>query len=421
MINEQGVTKPNSKRWVVLATCVPLIGLAGYVFAWILVSSSADESIRNAERLLATGQADEARHRLRWVVWFQPDHPEANLLIGQSHLESQEYDAAILRFESVKANAPEFGRARQNLAGCLLNNNQLEKAEQILRQLAQSSPQSLPIHRELAVLLLGQLRSDEAVQVLLQFLDRADKLNVADRLVVLRDLLKSQFLAPLPEDCIDSLLAADFQHPGQTTVAIALAKCLLRLGRETEAAQIIRQLQSRQPSSPAVQILQLEFKVELRNYADARISISDIEQTVTSTMSDSPYLTAKFYLLKSSLEEHDGDFQAAMESLQLAATVRSLDRPSKIRLARMMQRSGRVDSASELFATIHHQAEAELALWHLTGKILDRMPSREECETISGLFETLQEPAQSDGWRRVAEELGSARKNVSSLEFGMSK
>ena len=400
---------------------MPLIGLAGYAFACILVSSSADESIRNAERLLATGQADEARHRLRWVVWFQPDHPGANLLIGQSHLESQEYDAAILRFESVKETAPEFGRAQQTLAGCLLNQNQLEKAELILRQLIESSPQSLPIHRELAVLLLGQLRSDEAVEVLLQFLDGAKDLSVADRLVVLRDLLKSQFLAPLPEDCIDSLQAADSQHPGQTTVAVALADCLLRLGRETEAEQIIRQLQARQPSSPAVQILKLQLTVDLRNYADARRSISDVEQTVTSTMSDSPYLAAKFFLLKSLLDENDGNFQAAMESLERAATIRPLDRPSRIRHARMMQRTGKTDSASELFATIHHQAEAELALWHMTGKVLDRTPSRKECEKISALFETPEKPTQSEAWRRAGEELNLATSNVTSLESRMPK
>jgi predicted Zn-dependent protease len=415
------VINPNCKRWLVLATCVPLIGIAGYVFAFIRVSSSADESIHNAERLLATGQADEARHRLRWVVWFQPDHPGANLLIGQSHLESQDYEAAILRFESVKPTAPEFGRARQNLAACLLNQNQLEKAELILRQLVQATPQSLPVHRELAVLLLGQLRSDEAVQVLLKFLKTTEKLNVADRMVVLRDLLKSQFLAPLPEDCLESLQAADSQHPGQTTVAVALANCFLRLGRQAEAANVINQLQDRLPSSPVVQILQLQFMVELRNYEDARSTIPDIEQTLTSTVNESPYSTAKFYLLKSTLEEHDGDYHAAIVSLQRAATVRPLDRPSRIRHARMIQRTGRTDSASELFAKIHHQAEAELTLWHLTGKILDRMPSREECEKVSGLFETLEKPTQSDAWRRVAEEVTSATDNVSGPGSGMSK
>lgn len=404
---------PNHKRWLVLAACIPLIGLMGYLFSYLLVSSSADESIRNAERLLATGQADEARHRLRWVLWFQPDHPGANLLIGQSHLESKEYDAAILRFESVKATAAEFGRARQNLAGCLLNQNQLEKAEHVLRQLIQVSPQSLPVHRELAVLLPGQLRSDEAIQVLLQFLESADELSVADRIVVLRDLLKSQFLAPLPIDCVESLEAANSQHPGQTTVAIALANCLLRLGRETEAAQIVQQLQARQPSSPAVQIMQLQLMIAQSNFADARRIIPSIEQTVWSATSDSPYLTAKFYLLKSTLEERDSDFQAAIASLERAATVRPLDRPSKIRLARMMQRSGETDSASALFATIHNHAEAELALWHLTGKILDRMPSTDECEKISGLFETLGKQTQSDEWRRVGEELGSVTDNVS--------
>ena len=411
----------NCKRWLVVATCVPVIGLAGYLFAYLLVSSSADESIRNAERLLATGQADEARHRMRWVVWFQPDHPGANLLIGQSHLKSQDYEAAILRFESVKPTAPEFGRARQSLAGCLLNHNQLEKAELVLRQLIQASPQSLPVHRELAVLLLGQLRSDEAVHVLLKFLETADELSVADRMIVLRDLLKSQFLAPLPEDCIESLQAADSQHPGQTTVAVALADCLLRLGRQAEAANVINQLQDRLPSSPIVQILQLQSMVELRNYEDARSTLADIEQTLTSTLNESPFLTAKFYVLKSTLEEHDGDYHAAMESLERAATVRPLDRPSRIRHARMLQRTGRTDAASELFATINYQAEAELALWHLTGKILDRMPSREECENISGLFETLEKPTQSNAWRRVAEELKSATNNVRGLGSGMPK
>ena len=92
-----------------------------------------------------------------------------------------------------------------------------------------------------------------------------------------------------------------------------------------------------------------------------------------------------------------------------------------IRHARMMQRTGKTDSASKLFATIHHQAEAELALWHLTGKILDRTPSRKECEKISALFETLEKPTQSEAWRRVGEELSSATNNVTSLESRMPK
>lgn len=398
-----------------------LIGIAGYVFAFILVSSSADESIRNAEKLLATGQADEARHRMQWVVWFQPDHPGAHLLIGQSHLESQDYEAAVLHFKSVKPTAPEFGRARQYLAGCLLNQNQLEKAELVLRQLVLATPQSLPVHRELAVLLLGQLRSDEAIQVLLKFLKTADELSVADRMVVLRDLLKSQFQAPLPEDCIESLQAADTQHPGQTTVAVALANCLLRLGRRTKAANVINQLQARLPSSPVVQIMQLQFMVELRNYEDARSTIRNIEQTLTSSVNESPYSIAKFYLLKSTMEEHDGNYHAAIASLQRAAIAKPLDRASRIRHARMMQRTGRTNLASELFSTIHRQAEAELTLWHLTGKIDDRMLSREECERISVLFKTLEQPTQSDAWRRVAEEFNSATNNVSVLGSGMPK
>jgi len=400
---------------------VPFIGIACYVVAYLVVSSSAGESIRNAERLLAVGQPAEARDRMRWVVWFQPDHPGANLLIGRSHLESQDYEAAIPHFESIKTTASEFGRARQNLAGCLLNENQQEKAELVLRQLSHASPQSLPIHRELAVLLLGQLRSHEAVQVLLTFLKNSDELSVADRLVVLRDLLKTQFLTPLPEDCIDSLQAADSQHPGQTSVEVALANCLIRLGREAEAEQAISQLQTRQPSSPVVQILQLQFMVAQRRYQDACRIIPDIEQTLTLTVDPSPYSTARFYLLKSTLEEHDGDYHAAMESLDAAATARPLDRPSKIRYARMMQRTGKTESASDLFAMIHNQAEAELTAWHLTGEILKRIPSREECEKISALFKTLEKPIQSDQWRRIAERIDSVTNNVTDLGHRISK
>jgi tetratricopeptide (TPR) repeat protein len=421
-INGQAVAIQTCKRWlVVLATCLPLIGIAGYSVSYFVVLSSAGKVIRNAERLLASGQPEEARQRIRWIVWFQPDHPGANLLIGQSHLELQEYEAAIHRFELIKTTASEYGAARLKLAGCLLNENQLEKAEQVLRQIIQEFPESLPVHRELAVLLSGQLRSDEAVQILLKFFESADELNIFDRIVVLRDLLKSQFLAPLPEDCIESLQAANFQHPRQTSVAVALANCFLRLGREAEAAQVIEQLQAQSPSSPELQILQLKFTVGQRKYADARRIIPEIEQTLMSAENESADSTAKFYLLKSTLEEKDGDYHAAMESLERAATARPLDRASRIRHARMMQQTGDADSASELFATIHRQAEAELALWHLTGHILARMPSREECEKISGLFESLGKATQSNAWRRVAEEIDSATNNVRKFGTGMLK
>jgi predicted Zn-dependent protease len=91
------------------------------------------------------------------------------------------------------------------LAGCYLNDNQLEKAENVLSRILQSFPRSLPVRRELAVLFLGQMRADDAVLVLLESIKQQTALSTEERLTVLRELLLAQFVPPTAEACMESL------------------------------------------------------------------------------------------------------------------------------------------------------------------------------------------------------------------------
>jgi tetratricopeptide (TPR) repeat protein len=407
------------KKWLFVVAILSLCSIATYVTGHILVSSSAEESIRRAQRSFAVGQPAEARQQLKWLLWFAPDHAAANFLIGQCFLEQKNYDSAIRHFELIEASEPEFKTSQQMLAGCFLNVNQLENAEIVLRSILKASPESLAVRRELAVLLRGQMRSDEAIQVLLESIDQQSELPTMDRLAVLRDLLTAQFLAPLAEQCVESLENAHALHPGQKTVMAALAACLLDLGRETEAELLIDQLSITPQSATTANVLRIRCLIAKAKYAEARKLSARLDEEIASN--SNTYQRRKFYILKSRLQELASDYEAAGQLLERAASIAPLDRASAIRYARLLQRAGRTDLSSELFAAVHRRAEAELALWHLSGRVRDKMPTRDECDRISRLFDTLDMATQSAEWRRMAEAIESISDNHADFGFRTSQ
>jgi len=418
---KQSVAIFQHKIWQLVAGILLLFGITGYAAGFIPVSISADKSIRRAQRSLAIGQPSEARRQLKWLIWFEPDHAAANFLIGQSFLDLKEYGSAIPHFKVIEPTQPEFKASRQKLAGCFLNDNQLEKAEIVLSRILQSFPGSLPVRRELAVMFLGQMRADEAVQVLLASIKQEQELTTEERMVILRDLLVAQFAPPTAEDCKDSLLAAHAQHPGQTTVIAALSECFLALGREFDAEPLINQLISIPEHELTAAVLKLRFLISLARYADARELSSSVEEKIAGPVDDFTRVHWQFYILKSTLQEHFDDDEAAVQSLERAKLIDALDRRSAIRYARLLQRAGKTDISSKLFAAVHRRAEAEMALWHLTGKVRKRTPSRDECMIISQHFTTLDESHQASEWRRMANEVVSRPRNSTNVGFGISQ
>lgn len=402
------------KQWLFVVAILCLFSIATYVTGHILVARSAEESLRRAQRSFAIGQPAEARQQLKWLLWFAPDHAAANFLVGQCFLEQKNYDSAIRHFELIEASEPEFKASQQMLSGCFLNDNQLENAEIVLRSILKASPESLAVRRELAVLLLGQMRSDEAIQVLVEAIDQKSELLMMDRLAVLRDLLTAQFLAPLAEQCIESLQNAHARHPGQKTVMAALAGCLLDLGRETEAELLIDQLSLAPQSATTANVVRIRFLIAKAKYSEARKLSAQLDEEIASI--SNTYQRRKFYILTSRLHEFAADYEAAGQLLERAESIAPLDRASAIRYARLLQRAGKTDLSSELFAAVHRRAVSGLALWHLSGKVRDRLPTRDECDRISRLFDTLDMATQSAEWRRMAEGIESI--SDSHADFG---
>jgi thioredoxin-like negative regulator of GroEL len=420
-VAKQPVATFQLKRWLLIASILPLLCLAGYAAGFILVSNSADETIRQAQRSLAIGEPAKATQQLQSLIWFEPDHAAANFLIGQCFLELKKYDSAIAHFELVKATESEFKASQQMLAGCYLNDNQLEKAENVLSRILQSFPRSLPVRRELAVLFLGQMRADDAVLVLLESIKQQTALSTEERLTVLRELLLAQFVPPTAEACMASLQGAHAQHPGQKTVMAALSECLLDLGRLAEAETLIDQLSTMSEFETTAAVLKLRFLISQANYSDARKLSTSIEEDFVRPTNDLTRIHARFYILKSKLQELADEYDATVQSLERAESIGPLDRSSAIRYARLLQRAGKIDVSSKLFAAAHRRAEAELALWHLSGKVRERPPSRDECERISRHFDALGKSHQAAEWRRMANELESPTGNPTGFGFRISQ
>ena len=401
------VSKQRSGRgWIVSGCCILSLSLAGSGVFYGYVLLTADATLRRTEKLLALDQPDEAFQNLYLLARFDSQDASTNLLMGRIKLQQKNYSEAILHFERVSEHAPEYETALHNLAGCLLNDNQLEKAEAVLRKLVQTSPGSLPAHRELSVLLLGQLRRNEAVPVLLNYLRREIDSPPADRLAVLRDLLTAQFLAPVPEGCLESLQVASSQHPGQLPVLIALTECFWKTGRQAEAESLIQLLQSQTPTSLRVDLLELRLRISQRELSAAESLIRSIESAADSDLREAAHVDPDFQILKGEVQELSEDYSAAVRSLEYAASLRPLDRSSRARYARLLQRTGQSSKARELNAQVHRQAEAELALWHLAGKVRDQLPTSDECVKISELFTVLEQMDQATAWHRMAVDVG---------------
>lgn len=399
--------KPVSKsrhasRWKSAGLRILSFTLFGGLLFYGYVRLNEDAIRRRATKLLALNQPDDAIQSLFWLSRFDSRDPSTQLLLGQIEIRRQNFSAAIPHFASVPSGAPEYEAALGYLAACQLNDYQLEAAEDVLSRLLRLYPDSLPPYRELSVLLQGELRNREAIDTLLNCLKSSATESPDDLLIVLKDLLTAQFLPPEPDECIEHLLTADATHPEQETVMLALAECLIRTGQYRKADDVLRRSGTQNPSNVEVDLLRLQSLIAQRKTDDAERLIERLEMMATQSESQELSMNADFHLLKCQVQEQAGDYPAACQSMEMAASLRNLDRRSKARYARLLQRTGQSERAGKINSEIHQQAAAELELWHLAGQFKSRAPEDSECRRISDLFKILGEQDQSVAWEKLA-------------------
>lgn len=409
----------HSRTWKVVGFTIPGVCLAGFLVFYSYVLLTADSTRRHAAKLLALGQSVEAQQSLYWLSRFDADDATTNLLLGEIEIRRENYRGAILYLSRIPENVPEAESGLRNLAACLLNDHQLQLAEEVLWKLLRLFPASLPPYRELSVLLQGQLRHDEATDVLLSFLQHHPDPLAEDLLTVLSDLLVAQYSPPGPEECIKYLQVVDSAHPGQMPVMVALAECLVRSGQFAEADELIRRF--RQNSwSMRVGLLELESLISQQKVEEAIRLVTLLEAEGASEAGESVSANSDFQILKCRTQELARDYEAALQSLELAARLNTLDRKSMARYARLLQRTGQSTRARQVNEDVHRQAEAELALWHLAGACRDRLPTPSECQEISELLKASGKLEQSRAWQRAADCVNRLQREPDQFSSGAS-
>ncbi len=389
------------KRLISVGVCC--LGVCVVLLGYLSLVRAVGSAVRRAELVLRMGEASEAREHLAWVLQIWPSHPEARFVVGRAWLADSEFAAAIECLEVVGPDVAEFEDAQQKLAGALLLDGQLERAETVMRRHLGRFPQSVPVRRQLASVLTSQFRTRDAVEILDVSLTNDIGFSTPDRIAMMLDLLTVQFNPPAVEECVTVLQEALARHPEQPVVLLALSRGLLEAGRIVEAAAVLDELPEKDLTDRDTWLTRCRVTLGVGRDQEALVLLESAESVMSKELADNLAANARFHLLASEVVERTGDWQQALEDLNHAAESSPLDRKALVRRARLLQRLGRGAEAEADYEAAHRRASAELAVWHLLGAIQDESPEPEDCLRLAELLQELDHTREAAAWRAAAE------------------
>jgi predicted Zn-dependent protease len=382
---------------VILTVILALFGGVGY-FAWgASVRSSSEQVIRDAAQSLLKGNPAAARDHLKWLLWFEPEHPTALHLAGMSYLKQDNLPAARQCLDRIPEDSSVHENAQSLLAGALLADQQFDNAEDVLLRILKRHPKSAISCRQLSGLWLTELRSREAVRILEDYLRQRLKgpIVLSDLQFLLRDLGSAEFLPPGPQDCIESLQKSLERHPNQHRVQLALANCYVRLGKLDEAEPLLQAAGQHGGHEPDYRFVESEFWLVK----------GDVERAGTALPGSSaaPESDDRYWELRCRISEFRDDNQRALSDIDQALSLRPFTKEYESRRARLLQKLRRAEESRNVYDRSHEFAKSELELWRLTRDLGTRSPTSAECEHVAQLYESLGKKLQAGAWRRLCE------------------
>lgn len=385
---------------VVAASCISYLAIGARV------RGTSQKRLAQAALLLQQKEPAKARNTLRWMLWFEPDHPAALHLTALSYLQEQNLPAAISHLERIDNRSPVDRAARLDLAAALLADRQFQRAEMVLSDYLVRYADSLLARRQLSGLFLTERRQREARQVLENFLGvpANDALSSSDLLLALRDLSTAEFHPPLPETCRPVLEEALERNPDQTAVRVGLARCYLELGNADQAERMLQDAFTRRPDDPGIRLIYCGILLEQGRLDDAE-SVLLGEAAGASTPADKAQFLEqddRFWELRGRIAEARTDYELALTYMARAIAIRPSDPEYESRRARLLQRVGRAEEARQAYVHSHELARSELDLWDLSRELGARDPTTAECLHVARLYESLGKPRPAAAWRRLA-------------------
>jgi tetratricopeptide (TPR) repeat protein len=366
-----GSSSPRARRGRLLfALC-----LAGAVGA--ACQRGVDERVAEARALSEQQKFAESIEVLRGVLEEQPDHPEANFLLGTSLIRNGETTTAIFPLRRAAANEEYALKAGLALARTLAITQNLEDAEQVATDLLERDPDNSEALGLRAQVRLNLGRYDDAIadvdarlklnedEAELHFL-KAQALLSAKRYDESRaSLAKAETLyrdagelSNAAQSCANAgavfermdgnLKRAEQQvercvadYPTQLTALKALADLFNAQGTPDRAVEAMRRAAAAAPESVETRLLLAE-QLYLAKHADE--AIQEARQTAEDFSSLQAWLTL------AELEIRKGELVSADASLQRAVALASDPEPIRFRRADLMVSRGDLDGAEALAA-----------------------------------------------------------------------
>ncbi len=396
---------------ILIACCV--LGFAGrWLFVkWIV--SSAGTTINRAQKALATDRPESARQALNWLLWAEPQQPDALYLTGLTWQAEERIDEALACFDRIppaaiprsvtndvinrgKGNDEHLipGRVENKVhreassaaALLCLADSRLDVAEQRLVKHLQLYPDSPEIRDELRWLYFNQLRTRELEGLLERELE---KFPLEFSLAI--DLLSSEFRKQLPREGIGYLQAADKRHPDQAMVKAAIGYCLWQIGQPDDARAMFEQSLELRPDEIRVRQVVADFLLEQGG---------QLEQA-KGLLASHPADDYGWYLL-SRCSEQQRQIEVAEEQMQSALRQRPGELKYVQRRGELLRRLGRTRDADKTLQEANRLEAVQTELSELVLRGMHEQPTVEICQRLAKLNQARRRDVQARAWERAA-------------------
>lgn len=283
-----------------------------------------------------------------------------------------------------------------DLAKQCLSDFRVDDAERVLLEILASHPESVRARDELRWMYFNQFRSRELERLL------EDGLRVRPHDFSLAvDLLMSEFRPQNPREVLGYWERAASRQREQPRVLATLGYCYARVGENEQAARALQSAVDLCSSDTLVRIRAAEFLIDQGEWSSADLLVNWPTAGKANLSNDEIYWDEVLWN-QSLVKESQGEFDAALERIELA-----LDRqPSELRYVqrrgKLLQLLGRSDEAADCFARANR---LESYIGRLTDIVLSgdlENPTRELCGEIAEICRQRGKMIQAETWNRAA-------------------
>lgn len=388
-MESQPHNRPPRRPWALPVALLIACCVVGFAGRWLFVKwivSSTSTTINRARKALATEQPGAAQSQLSWLLWAEPNQPDALFLRGSALRAEGQIDEALLNFDRVPPAAKVHQEASASAALMCLADSRLEVAETRMVQHILQYPDSPEIREELRWLYFNQLRPRDVESFLEQELQR-----FPDEFSLAADLLSSEFRKQMPREGIAYLRAADERHPHQATVKTALGYCLWQIGQEADARAMLQSALELKPDDTRIRQMVAEFLLEQGGQLN---QIGELLET-TPTTDQGWYLLSRW-------SEQQGNVTAATEQMQAALRLRPGELMYVQRRGELLRRLGRNQEADQALKDANRLETIQTELSELVLSHQHEQPTVELCKRLAKLNHDRRREVQAETWGRAA-------------------